>query len=451
MMRPRSPSTVAEQMENEPSTTQLKNPSLIAKSTDISGEGNFPQGCSFSPDGLCILTSTAGDNRLRLYNTPTSEGELDTPTEWQTALSIKGGDSVRSYSWYPRMNSSNAATCCFLGASRDQPIHLYDAYTGRVRATYRPFNAMDEMESPTVVSFSPDGQHVYAGGFRSDRTIHVFDTAVPGRDSTVLRLGKTRRSSDGQKGLVSAMAFSPRIYNHVFCVGTYAPGSIYVYDERLPSGNAAAIVLQGVCVVGHGKGHSRKKRRFVAPAEETEQETDIFSAAKVKWFHARARGGVTQLAFSPSNDYTLYSASRRSDSILAWDLRMVSGNEDYKSFPIRGIASCATSSDTNQRIEFDFDEHGRRLFVGGLDRCVRTYDVQSGKLLGKLEGLDDVANGVSYTLSGNVGLLAVATGARRFPEESDEDDDNDDRTIATNEPGSIELYKLDNPAQATQQ
>jgi len=132
-------------------------------------------------------------------------------------------------------------------------------------------------------------------------------------------------------------------------------------------------------------------------------------------------------------------------------LRMVSGNEDYKSFPIRGIASCATSSDTNQRIEFDFDEHGRRLFVGGLDRCVRTYDVQSGKLLGKLEGLDDVANGVSYTLSGNVGLLAVATGARRFPEESDEDDDNDDRTIATNEPGSIELYKLDNPAQATQQ
>ena len=242
---------------------------------------------------------------------------------------------------------------------------------------------------------------------------------------------------------MSAMAFSPRSHNHVVCVGTYAPGSIYVYDERLPSGNPAATVLQGVCVVGHGKGHSRKRRHFVATEDETEEGANIFSTAKVKWFHTRARGGVTQLSFSPSGDYTLYSASRRSDSILAWDLRMVSGNEDHASCPVRGIASYETRSDTNQRLEFDFDDAGNRLFVGGLDKCVRTYDVSSGKLLGKLEGLDDVANGVSYTSNGGQELLAVATGARRFEgfESNDEDNMSDDPAI-TNPPGSIELYKL---------
>ena len=414
----------------------VESPLLIARSADIKGEGNFPQGCSFSPDFLCILTSTAGDHRLRLYNTPTVHERNVTPVEWQTALSIQGGDSIRSYSWFPHMNSSNAASCCFLAAGRDQPIHLYDAYTGRIRATYRPFNSLDEMESPTVATFSPDGCRIYAGGFSSDRVIHVFETSIPGRDSTTLRLGKTRRSPDGQKGLVSAMAFSPRTHNHVFCVGTYAPGSIYVYDERLSSGNPAATLLQGVCVVGHGMGHARKKRRFVTTEEN---DNDLFSAAKVKWFHTRARGGVTQLSFSPSNDYTLYSASRRSDSILAWDLRMVSGNEDYASCPIRGIANYATTSDTNQRLEFDFDENGERLLVGGLDKCVRIYNVQSGKLIGKLEGLDDVANGVSYGSGGGLGLLAVATGARRFPQDPDDEDCIDAKTTA---PGSIELYKL---------
>jgi WD40 repeat protein len=326
--------------------------------------------------------------------------------------------------------------------SSDQPIHLYDAYTGRVRATYRPFNALDEMESPTVVSFSPDGTHVYAAGFRTDRFIHVFDTTIPGRDSTILRLGKTRRSTDGQKGLVSAIAFSPRAtLNHVFCVGTYAPGSIYVYDERLPSGDPAGTILQGVCVVGHGKGHSRKKQRLVI--DDDESPDDIFSGAKVRWFQTRARGGVTQLTFSPKDDYMLYSASRRSDAVLAWDLRMLSGNEEYASCPIRGIFSYATCSDTNQRLEFDFDKHGRRLFVGGHDRCVRIYDVQSGKLLEKMDGLEDVVNGISYTSSEatSSGLLAVAVGARRFPEDSGDEHENCG-SLVTNVPGSIELYKV---------
>eukprot|EP00527_Entomoneis_sp_CCMP2396_P002700 CAMPEP_0198142150 /NCGR_PEP_ID=MMETSP1443-20131203/5035_1 /TAXON_ID=186043 /ORGANISM="Entomoneis sp., Strain CCMP2396" /LENGTH=382 /DNA_ID=CAMNT_0043805107 /DNA_START=33 /DNA_END=1178 /DNA_ORIENTATION=- len=372
---------------------------LIAQSEGLpNGAGtdeNLFQGCAFSPDGLCVLTSTTSDSKLRLYNTVNTpdDGGQQLVQNWATALTAQGGDTVRSYCWYPFMNSTNPETCCFLATCRDQPVHLFDAYTGNIRATYRPFNALDEMESPTVVGFSRDGSRIFTGGFKTDRFIHVFDLSVPGRESTILRFGKTRRSSDGQKGLVSSFATSPD--GRVFCVGTYAPGSIYVYDERSgaqPSGT----ILNGVCIVGHGKSHSRKKRRFAVMEEEeksavdggTEDSVSIFSQARVKWFQSRAQGGITQMQFA-DQEYHLYSASRRSDAVLLWDLRMLSGNEDYQSEPIRGIRSFATSSDTNQRLEFDMDCNTNRLFIGGLDRCVRGYDTKSGKLLGTVGGGDD--------------------------------------------------------------
>jgi hypothetical protein len=121
---------------------------LVAQSNDITIErrDNFPQGCLFSPDGLCILTATVGDSKLRLYNTPSSllgncnrkqDSQDEAPTDetavktaaensltatcgdinsqgnqeqniqsediqvdhWSAALSSVGGDSIRSYAW----------------------------------------------------------------------------------------------------------------------------------------------------------------------------------------------------------------------------------------------------------------------------------------------------------------------------------------------------------------
>ena len=185
---------------------------------------------------------------------------------------------------------------------RDQPIHLIDAYNSSIRATYSPINALDEMESPTVVTFTPDGSRIFASGFRTDRTIHKFDTNIPGKESDILKLGKTRRSKDGQKGIVSALSFpegnSAFAGINVFAVGTYSPGSIYVYDDRLSNDSPAGTVLNGgVSVVGHGRSFGRKKRRFVeildqdtSSSDEKEQQ-DIFAAAKVSWYQARARSG----------------------------------------------------------------------------------------------------------------------------------------------------------------
>ena len=314
---------------------------------------------------------------------------------------------------------------------------------GTVRASYRPYNGLDEMESPNVAIFSSFGDRIWASGFRTDRTIHIFDTARPGRDSMTLHLGKTRRSSDGQKGLVSSLASSPD--NRVFAVGTYSPGSIYVYDDRtgqLPTGT----ILNGVCVVGHGRSHSKRKRRFIATTEEeggqSEDHEDWLSTAKIKWFLTRAQGGITQLHFAPEQQYTLYSASRRSDAILSWDLRMLSDNPENQSHPIQGFGSFATKNDTNQRIEFDLDEQGKTIFVGGRDECVRIYDVHSGELLDRISIVGDAANGVSFKQVAQTRMLAVATGSRHFQTDNSEDDEQNSRTQKVAAPGFLRLYKL---------
>ena len=91
----------------------------LATSVDLGNkEEDFPKGCRFSPDGLCVLT--ASRNRLLLYNSYTPS-----QTDWKSVLSCETGDSVRSYSWYPHMNSADPSTCCFLGTSRYVAVALH--------------------------------------------------------------------------------------------------------------------------------------------------------------------------------------------------------------------------------------------------------------------------------------------------------------------------------------
>jgi hypothetical protein len=364
------------------STTVLASTRPNTTSSDVAGD-KFPQGCQFSPDGSCVLTATS--HQIDLYNTPYERANTQDQTEnensedrgddtsplpvayWNPVLTYPTGDTVRCYSWYPHMASSDPASCCFVGVSRDQPCHLYDAYTGRIRATYCPYNALDELESPTALCFANSGQQLLMSGFRTDRMVHVFDVNRPGRDSsTVLKLGKTRRSKDGQKGLVSTVRYSESL--GVLAVGTYSPGSIYLYDLRSYSKSPAAeVIMTGTCVAGHGKNsHGRKRKHFASTAGDLLGDGDDdddngvldFSAAKVQWYRSRVRGGVTQLEFDDDKDINdsngitfsgecnyLFSTSRRANAILQWDLRKLSSSTFCP-----GVASYETDNDTNQRI-----------------------------------------------------------------------------------------------------
>jgi len=46
----------------------------VAQSIDIENiEGNYCEGCLFSPDGLCVLTATSADRKFRLVSVRESE------------------------------------------------------------------------------------------------------------------------------------------------------------------------------------------------------------------------------------------------------------------------------------------------------------------------------------------------------------------------------------------
>jgi hypothetical protein len=425
---------------------------VVSSSSDI--EDSIPSGVQFSPDGLCVLTSVRDE--FRLYNSYDATPQLeeqphqDDPEQpqrppvhpWRAALRYKGGDVVQSYDWYPHMTSNDAGTCCFVGTSREQPIHLYDAYyAGLIRATYVPMHPdREEVISPLVVQFDSTGSKVICGGYPTDRLLHIFDITRPGKDSLVCyKLGKTRRSQDGQKGLVSSLACATKSTN-LFAVGTYSPGSIYLYDMRMSTEEGVAIVLHGgVSVVGHGK----RVKRFPIITNNGDNDDDhtsigdsIFSFAKAQWYQKRAQMGITQLEFCQS-DHALLSASRKSDAVLKWDIRMMT-DPQCAIQPICGVQSYAVNHNTNQRMQFhvhqstpnsdnnhDNNHDDTLVSMGDQDaNVVHTYNIVTGTLVETIP-VRDVPNGVSV----HSDCMAVSLGERCF----------DDGTMVCQ--GSIQLLR----------
>jgi telomerase Cajal body protein 1 len=317
---------------------------------------------------------------------------------------------------------------------------LIDAYTGKIRASYRPINALDELEAPTCLLFSRSRQSFYCAGFRTDRFIHYFDINHPGRDSTVLRMGKTRRSRDGQKGMISAMAESSPASTggHLLAVGTYSPGSIYVYDIRTHMETNS--IPSGKCLVGHGA--KWLKQRHNNNCNEEQEGDNWLSKAKIKWFQSKTQTGVTQLQFSDVEPHLLYSTSRRSNAVIAWDMRMWRGSKSYE----------VCSGSTNQRIGFDLAGH--RLLVGGVDGQVRIYntitsDLEHRWVVNNNETTQHcpVVNGVSTTcINDHTSYVAISCGSRQFP--SVEELENDEQLTVTVESGGLLLYKLSKASSA---
>lgn len=93
---------------------------------------------------------------------------------------------------------------------------MWDAYTGKLRCSYRGYNAVDEVESAFSVTFSADASHVI-GGYRKD--IKIFKTDIPGRDYESILV----------RSPVSALACD--VGGNVIAAGSWT-STISVYDAR---------------------------------------------------------------------------------------------------------------------------------------------------------------------------------------------------------------------------
>lgn len=329
---------------------------------------NYLKGCKWAPDGSCILTNSA-DNVLRVYNLPPEiySYNWDMLPEMSPVLRMAEGDTIYDYCWYPKMNSLDADTCFLASSSRDNPVHVWDAFYGEVRASFRPYNHLDELTAAHSLCFSPDGTQLYCG---FDKTVRVFYTERPGRDCeerpTVVK-------KQGQSGIISCFGFSP-------CMSVYACGS-----------------------------YSRCAGLYSC------QDGTLLALLPT-----RHHGGLTHLLFSPDGNY-LYTGGRKDSEILCWDLRE----------PGNVVFSLKRNVSTNQRIYFDLDSSGRYLLSGDTEGVVSVWDTHTVPPDGNEELLQpllrfrahwDCTNGIS--VHPFMPLLATSSGQRQFPWPGDSEGDS---------------------------
>ncbi|XP_071888318.1 telomerase Cajal body protein 1 [Anas platyrhynchos] len=123
--------------------------------------------------------------------------------EMVPALRVPEGDTVYDCAWFPLLDSSLPHTCLVASSSRDNPVHLWDAFDGSLRGSFRAHNHLDELVAPHSLCFSPDGSRLL-GGFEG--CVRLFHTARPGRghEHRALRYG-----GRVQGGLIGCLAWSP--------------------------------------------------------------------------------------------------------------------------------------------------------------------------------------------------------------------------------------------------
>ncbi|EZA47358.1 Telomerase Cajal body protein, partial [Ooceraea biroi] len=167
-----------------------------------------------SPDGTCLLVPSE-DFRIRTYELPRELYSGKIPPDFMEsnftpALTVKEGGLVYDTCWYPFMNSWQPASCCFLSTSKESPAYLWDAFTGELRATYRPYNQMDEIEATISVQF------VDSCGFKN--AVRIFDTSYSGRQTSTIEF---RHDFPNMIGLVSCIPENP-IMPGLVAMGTYS-------------------------------------------------------------------------------------------------------------------------------------------------------------------------------------------------------------------------------------
>ncbi|XP_022098757.1 LOW QUALITY PROTEIN: telomerase Cajal body protein 1-like [Acanthaster planci] len=351
---------------------------------------NFLKGCKWSPDGLCVLTNS-DDNQLRLFNLPPeiySQLQEEPIPELMSVLNIHEGELIYDYAWFPAMRSDQPETCCFASTCRDHPIHLWDAFSGELRCTYKPHNHLDEMATPHSLAFSTDGTKLYCG---FNKMIRVFDMDRPGN---TCEDRPTRDKTSGQSGIISCFAVNS---DGLYAAGSYSK-SIGLYAE--PSGSMICMV-QG------------------------------------------QMGGVTHLMFSPDSN-RLYSGGRKDPEIICWDMRnpgrvLFSLMRDVTTnqrmyFDLDSTGQYLVSGNQDGTVSV-WDTSQPPVTEGSAGDSIIDPIL-------RFTAHSDAVNGVS--LNPTLPIMATASGQRKFPVPMATDDSDEDMSMLEElkEDNSLRLWYL---------
>ncbi|KAM6449845.1 telomerase Cajal body protein 1 [Liasis olivaceus] len=333
---------------------------------------NFLKGCKWAPDGTCLLTNSA-DNTLRIYNLPTElyAEEWGTVAEMSPVLRMAEGDTIYDYCWFPLMNSSDPQTCFVASSSRDNPIHVWDAFCGDLRASFRPYNHLDELTAAHSLCFTPDGTQLFCG---FDKMVRVFDTSRPGR---MCENRSTFAKKQGQSGIISCIAFSPT--QPLYACTSYSK-TVGLYSRA--EGDPLAMLL----------GH---------------------------------RGGVTHALFSPDGFY-LFTGGRKDSEILCWDLRQPGEIVFSLSRTVATNQRLYFDMDPSGKYLLSGNTSGL-ITVWDTTQPPTSDSPAALQPILQFQAVGDCVNGIS--LHPSLPLFACASGQRKFPDlpDSGEDEEKDER------------------------
>ncbi|XP_055636944.1 telomerase Cajal body protein 1 homolog [Toxorhynchites rutilus septentrionalis] len=145
---------------------------------------NYVRGCLWSPDGSCVLTTINNDG-MHVFELPSDMYAAQQVTQQrpvnllESAVHVRESTLVYDYKWYPGMHSSMPETSVWIASRQHEPIQMWDAYTGKLRCSYKGYNVVDEVESALSLAWSTDCSRIY-GGYR--KSIKMFDVDTPGRE-----------------------------------------------------------------------------------------------------------------------------------------------------------------------------------------------------------------------------------------------------------------------------
>ncbi|XP_064614819.1 telomerase Cajal body protein 1-like [Liolophura sinensis] len=330
----------------------------------------------------------SNDCLLKLFNLPEPllTGQTENLEEMTSVLKIQESETVYDYSWYPLMSSADPATCCFATTSSNTPIHLWDAFTGELRCSYRAFNQVDEVTPAHCVSFSGDGSKLYCG---FNKTVRVFNVDRPGRQCEQ----RLTYMKEGQAGIISCIASSP-LDAGLYAAGSYSR-SVALYYE--PNGEM-------VCMF---QGH---------------------------------QGGVTHIQFTPDGT-KLLSGGRKDPEILCWDLR--NPGQILFTAPRKVETNQRIYFDVDNSGRYLVSgNHDGTVSVWDMTRAPATLPDSQDPVLEPVlnyKAHNDTVNGAS--LHPSMPLLVTSSGQRHFSNLLDSDEEDTD-PISNKVDNSVRLWYM---------
>jgi len=338
-------------------TTTLK----TTLKTTSTAETHVTHNLEFTRDGSRLLSTTAGDDVLRVYEVPakmimmSSDGDEDGEL-LKCALKMKLPKSHYDACWYPAAQGNVRETLLTLCAAKDSGVKLFNvspssdddddgvsilSSSSREKCSYSIKNRNDELVPSISCAFTGNGGKVL-GGRREEKGVCVWDTSRPGHECQVVGF-------DTQSKLTSCFAtgneyngFIENSEGNIFAAGSYENGnSICVYDLRDGFNGSDC------CVLSITNPHKNEKT-------------------------GKMGGGVTRLKFS-ADGRALFSSARKSNSILCWDLRANVNGSMFTNIQRPNVRS-------NAKTKFDIEPCGKHLVSGGDDGILRCFDLdQNGK------------------------------------------------------------------------